>query len=313
MKSLLAAALALLLTAAIASGDEPAPAPAPQKAILVTGASTGIGRKVTERLAADGYFVYAGARKDKDIAELSAIKNVEGIRLDVTKPEEIAVAVATITKEGRGLYGLVNNAGVAITGSLIDTEEKDFDFLMQINTYGPFRVTRAFIPLITREKGRVVNIGSISGILARPLLGVYSMSKHSIESYTDTLAEELAPSGVGVSVIEPGNYRSEITSNMLKHMGNEVTDPKLKTRLGTPDRIEYREPDEVADAVKRALSDAKPQRRYMVVPNQQEAEITIQKQIQQLVQLNDNQPYAYSREALIAMLDAALAEAKSAH
>jgi short-subunit dehydrogenase len=156
-------------------------------------------------------------------------------------------------------------------------------------------------------------MGSISGILARPLLGVYSMSKHSIESYTDTLAEELAPTGVVVSVVEPGNYRSDIASNMLKHMGDSVSDTKIKTRLGTADRSEYKEPDEVADAVKRALFDAKPQRRYMVVPNQREAEVTITKQIQQLVQLNDNQPYTYSREALIAMLDAALAEAKSAH
>ncbi len=309
MKLAAIVSLALFLSASIASADDLAP----QKAILVTGASTGIGRKVTERLAADGYFVYAGARKDKDLAELSAINNVEGIRLDVTRPEEIAAAVARITKEGRGLYGLVNNAGVAIAGPLMETEEKDFDFLLQINTYGPFRVTRAFIPLISKEQGRVVNIGSISGILARPLLGVYSMSKHSIESYTDTLAEELAPTGVGVSVVEPGNYRSEIASNMIRHMGNEATDPKVKARLGTPERTEYKEPDEVADAVKRALFDAKPQRRYMVVPNQREAEVTITKQIQQLVQLNDNQPYTYSREALIAMLDAALAEAKSAH
>jgi NAD(P)-dependent dehydrogenase (short-subunit alcohol dehydrogenase family) len=209
------------------------------------------------------------------------------------------------------LYGLVNNAGVAIVGPLIGTEEKDFHFLMDVNLYGPYRITRAFSPLILASKGRVVMISSISGILARPPLGVYSMSKHAIEAYTDALADELAPSGVNVSVIEPGNYRSDITANLIHRLPEDAPEKKLAARLGTPERTEYKEPDEVADAAQRALSDARPQRRYMVVPNSREAEMTIQKQIQQLVQLNENQPYALSREALIAMLDAALKESKA--
>ena len=85
-----------------------------QKAVLVTGASTGIGRKITELLAARGVFVYAGARKEKDLEELDAIENVQSIRLDVTIQEDIDAAVETVTKEGRGLYGLVNNAGVGM-------------------------------------------------------------------------------------------------------------------------------------------------------------------------------------------------------
>ncbi len=315
MKFMAIVVLAAATGVPIAHADETAQPP--QKAVLVTGASTGIGRKITERLAADGYFVYAGARKDKDLAELNGIKNVQGVRLDVTKPQDIAAAVDTVTKGGRGLYGLVNNAGVAVAGPLMQTDESDVHYLMDINTFGVFRVTRAFMPLILKEKGRVVNMGSISGILARPLLGVYSMSKHSIEAYTDALAGEVAADGVSVSVVEPGNYRSEINANLLKHL-TENSDPRnppnpeVVKRLGTGSRAEYKEPDEVADAVKRALFDAKPQRRYMVVPNQREAEITIKKQIEQLVQLNENQPYSYSRDALVALIDAALAEAKAA-
>jgi NAD(P)-dependent dehydrogenase (short-subunit alcohol dehydrogenase family) len=315
MKMLAVVVLAAAIGVPVAHADEPAPAP--QKAVLVTGASTGIGRKITERLAADGYFVYAGARKDKDLAGLNAIRNVQGVRLDVTKPEDIAAAVDTVTRGGRGLYGLVNNAGVAIAGPLMQTEESDVHYLMDINTFGVFRVTRAFMPLIAKEKGRVVNIGSISGILARPFLGVYSMSKHAIEAYTDALAGEVAADGVSVSVVEPGNYRSEINANLLKHLTESADprnppNPEVVKRLGTGSRSEYKEPDEVADAVKRALFDAKPQRRYMVVPNQREAEITIKKQIEQLVQLNENQPYAYSRDALVALIDAAIAESKAA-
>jgi NAD(P)-dependent dehydrogenase (short-subunit alcohol dehydrogenase family) len=95
------------------------------------------------------------------------MKNVQGVRLDVTKPADIAAAVETVRKGGRGLYGLVNNAGVAIVGSLIDTEERAiFHYLMDVNLYGPYRITRAFGPLVREAKGRIVMIGSISGIVA---------------------------------------------------------------------------------------------------------------------------------------------------
>lgn len=98
--------------AAVAISRAQTPAPNPPKAVLVTGASTGIGRKITERLAADGHFVYATARKPEDLKALGALKNVQPVRLDVTQPAEIAAALETITRAGRGLYGLVNNAGV---------------------------------------------------------------------------------------------------------------------------------------------------------------------------------------------------------
>ena len=137
-----------------------------QKAVLITGASSGLGRAMAETMAANGYFVYAGARKDKDLQELNAIENIEGVRLDVNKQEQIDAAVKTITDAGRGLYGLVNNAGVVVVQPLIEIEEQDFDFQMNVNVYGPYRVTRAFAPLIIESKGRISIIGSISGTLS---------------------------------------------------------------------------------------------------------------------------------------------------
>src|SRR3954471_12116864 len=110
------AAVLMLLTASL-----PLPAQsAPQRAIVVTGASSGIGRKITERLASKGFFVYAGARSQKDLDELGAIKNVQAIRLDVTVPADIAGAVAAVTKGGRGLWGVVDNAGVAGVAPLVE-------------------------------------------------------------------------------------------------------------------------------------------------------------------------------------------------
>lgn len=103
-----------------------------QKAVLITGASSGLGRVMAETLAANGYFVYAGARKDKDLEELNAIENIQGVRLDVNKQDQIDAAVKTITKAGRGLYGLINNAGVVVAQPLIEIEEQDFYFQMNV-------------------------------------------------------------------------------------------------------------------------------------------------------------------------------------
>ena len=101
------------------ASQDAAPEPEARRAVLVTGASSGIGRKTAEFLAANGFFVYAGARKEKDLRELDAIENVQSIRLDVTIPEQIEAAVETVRAGGRGLYGLVNNAGSDIIQSTL--------------------------------------------------------------------------------------------------------------------------------------------------------------------------------------------------
>ncbi len=293
-------------SAAPAAATTAIPAAPAQKAVLVTGASSGIGRKVTERLAADGYFVYAGARKEEDLKALGAIRNVQALRLDVTRQEDIDAAVATVQKSGRGLYGLVNNAGVATVAPFIDMKMDEFDLVMAVNIYGPVRMTRAFLPLIMAQKGRVTNIGSISGILANPTLTAYSMSKHALEAFTDSLAQQYTPLGVEVNVVEPGNYNSDIARNAVQRAGGEkaFADPKLYQL--SADRSKYKSPDEVAAAVEHALFDPQPKRRYMVVPDEHEGDITIRKQIAQLVQLNEGQPYTYDRDALVKMLDEAL-------
>ena len=176
-----------------------------RRAVLVTGASTGIGRKVTERLSADGHFVYAGARKDSDLEALGKLENVRAVRLDVTKQEDIDGAVTTIEKAGRGLYGLINNAGVGTQGPLVESGYEEFELTMRVNAFGPWRVTRAFAPLIVAAKGRIATTSSVSGILAGANLTSYAMSKHAVEAFTDSLAAEMAPLGVHVSVVEPGS------------------------------------------------------------------------------------------------------------
>jgi short-subunit dehydrogenase len=163
-------------------------------------------------------------------------------------------------------------------------------------------VTKAFTPLIVAGKGRITTIGSISGILSARDLGVYSMSKHAVEAFADSLALQMEPQGVRVSIVEPGNYNSEIGNSAARRSGvSRLTDRSL-----------YKSPDEVAEAVMLALFEPDPKRRYMVVPNAYEGEITIRKAVQELVQLNEGHSYTYGRDALVQMLDEALATARPA-
>jgi NAD(P)-dependent dehydrogenase (short-subunit alcohol dehydrogenase family) len=310
--------LVVLLTfAPINAIAQSADAGTEQKAVLVTGASTGIGRKITEVFADKGYFVYAGARKQKDLDALNAIENVQAIKLDVTEQKQIDAAVATVEKGDRGLYGLINNAGVFIGGPLLDVDLEEFNWLMDVNVNGVYRMNQAFGPMILESKGRISTIGSISGTLAGRYSGQYSMSKHAIEAYTDSLAAEIGPLGVHVSVIEPGNYNSAIGVSAQARMRKKNDDYAQK---GSPfadaygewmdsewDRSVYKNPEEVAEAALHAMFSDKPLRRYMVVPEEREAGWTIGKQIEKLVQLNDWQAYTYSREQLIEKIDAAMA------
>jgi NAD(P)-dependent dehydrogenase (short-subunit alcohol dehydrogenase family) len=186
----------------------------------------------------------------------------------------------------------------------------EYDLVMNVNAAGPVRMIKAFEPLVIEQKGRIINIGSISGILAGRNLAAYAMSKHAIEALSDSLAEQLNPRGVQVSVVEPGNYNSDIVKNALARMGADSPALRSPGYVVRADRSNFKEPDEVAAAVEQALFEPQPKRRYMVVPNQEEAEITIRKQIEQLVQLNEGQPYSYDRTSLIKMLDEALAKAR---
>lgn len=293
---------------------------ADQKAVLITGASSGIGRMAAEQLAAAGYHVYAGARKDKDMQALNAIKNVTAVRLDVTDQAQIDAAVAMVKKEGRGLWGLVNNAGVNVIEPLVEGDEATLKFLFDVNVYGVFRVTKAFAPQIIESKGRIVNISSIAGVLSGGLTGYgfYVMSKHAVEAYTDQLAWELAKFGVSVSAVEPGNYGTRIGISRCQRMlaqrdsqdfplyAEEMAQyyASCEERLASSEPSDAATPEPVAAAIEHALFAAKPKEHYLVVPNPMEARITIGKLAEELTHLNHDHDQSLKREEIIEMLDA---------
>jgi NAD(P)-dependent dehydrogenase (short-subunit alcohol dehydrogenase family) len=310
---LLLSTVAIYLGAAlpIAAQDSASPG-----AVVVTGAPSGIGRKITERLAARGYWVYAGARTQPEMDELNAIKNVQAVRLDVTSPADIAAAVALVQRGNRPLRGIVNNAGVVGVAPLIEMSEQELSFVLNVNLFGPFRVTKAFAPLLLNTEGRVVNISSLNGVVASPMIGAYSMSKHGIEAYSDALGAELAQFGVKVSVIEPGNYGTSIGRNMLARTDTSLVngsrfERQWRSALGAMASFDRGPPpDAVADAVLDALSSANPKPRYLVVPVPIQATIVMRKLMQTIAELNADQPYSVDRDTLVKMLDEALARAR---
>ena len=300
-------ALVFASTPAYAQGD------AAGGAVVVTGAPSGIGRKITERLAAQGYWVYAGARTPAEMKALDAIKNVQAVRLEVTSADDIAAAVATVQRGNRPLRGIVNNAGVVGVAPLVEMSEKELQFVLDVNLYGPYRITKAFAPLLFESKGRIVNISSLNGIVASPMIGAYSMSKHAIEAFSDGLAAELAPFGVRVSMIEPGNYGTSIGRNLLARADTSLVngsrfERQWRATLGLMASFENGPPpDAVADAVLDALSSATPKRRYLVVPVAIQATIVLRKLMEEIAQLNAEQPHSVDRDTSVKMLDEALA------
>lgn len=292
-----------------------------QKAVLITGATTGIGRMAAEQLAENGYFVYAGARKAADIEELNKIDNIQAVRLDVTVQEEIDAAVELIQKEGRGLWGLVNNAGVNVVGPLIEFSDDDFDFLFDVNVRGVFSVTKAFAPLVIESQGRIVNISSVSGIGTGSAYGPYSMTKHAIEAFTDALAEEMEATGVSVSAVEPGNYSSAIGLTRCKRTlakadaaASQYWSDMMKEHIDycrervAPDYSSTSpEPVAVAEAIQHALFADSPKRRYLVTPGRGGTSWVNFTLVSELLDLNTDAEFGFSRDEIIDFLDREIA------
>ena len=191
-----------------------------EQSILITGATSGIGRDAALRLAGAGHLVLAGGRRRDALAGLAAESRgrIEPLVLDVTEPASVEAARELVERRtsGRGLDVLVNNAGYALPGPLEELAEADLRGLFDTNLFGLLAVTRAFLPAMReRGLGRVVNVGSIMGRVAMPLLGAYNASKHAVAAVTDALRMELAPFGVTVVLVEPGALRTGFAARAL--------------------------------------------------------------------------------------------------
>ena len=245
--------------------------------VLVTGASTGIGFACADLLARNNFTVFAGVRTEADAQRLACLhENVRPVTLDVCNSEQIDAAAKTIRSSGMPLAGLVNNAGIALGGPLeylpLDALRKQFE----VNFFGAFAVTLACLPMLRAARGRIVMMSSVSGEIAPPFVGPYSASKFALEAMSDSLRMELAPSGIRVSVIQPGNVKTPIWQKgrerrdemlarlpaaALEHYGAQIDALMALTEHEERTGIEA---SLVADTVLHALAAQNPRTRYPV-------------------------------------------------
>ena len=178
------------------------------RSVVVTGASTGIGAAGARYLDDRGFRVFATVRSQPDAERVAALgsSRLEPLFLEVTDPDSIAAAVRSVdaTLGGAPLAGLVNNAGISVDVPLECVEIAALRHQLEVNSIAPVAVTQAFLPLLRRARGRVVNVSSINGRVASPFSGPYCMSKFALEAFTDCLRQELADWGMHVAVVEPG-------------------------------------------------------------------------------------------------------------
>jgi NAD(P)-dependent dehydrogenase (short-subunit alcohol dehydrogenase family) len=184
------------------------------KSVLITGASTGIGAACALELDRLGFRVFAGVRSDAAAENLraKASSRLTPVQIDVTDTASIAATVKTVEESvgDAGLSGLVNNAGIAVPGPLELVPLETWRRQLEVNVLGQVAVTQAFLPLLRKARGRIVNISSVSGGLAMPYMGPYAASKHALEAITDALRFELRPWNIHVSAVEPGPIETPI-------------------------------------------------------------------------------------------------------
>ena len=250
------------------------------RAVVITGASTGIGAACALHLDRLGFLVFAGVRKDPDgtaLQERSSGRLIP-LPLDVTEQSSIQKAQVMVAEHVKrtGLFGLINNAGIAVVGPLEAVPIPDLRRQLEINLIGQVAVTQAFLPLIRQARGRIVNMGSIAGRAATPLMGPYAASKFALEAITDALRLEVQQWGIQVSIVEPGAIATPIWEKSGRDAANleAVTTPELRTLYGTViaavrkvvERAAQRaiSPDVVAEAVVHALTATRPKTRYLV-------------------------------------------------
>jgi NAD(P)-dependent dehydrogenase (short-subunit alcohol dehydrogenase family) len=249
------------------------------RSVLVTGASTGIGRASALRLDAAGWRVFAGVRRDEDAAALraAASERLVPLMLDVTRSEQIASAAERIGREvgEAGLDGVVNNAGVAIPSPLETMPIADFRRQIEVNLIGQVAVTQAMLPLVRKAPGRIVFISSIGGRIAFPLTGAYHAAKWGVEAVGDVFRQELRPWGISVSVVEPGSIDTPIWERGEREADAMGASVPAREELYGKAIASYRDvirglaergipPAKVAEVVEHALSARRPRTRYLV-------------------------------------------------
>ncbi len=207
---------------------------------LITGCSKGLGRALAEQALAKGYRVVATARRPEDISDLveTSSGRALGLELDVTKPAQIANALAAAEAHFGSVDVLVNNAGYGYLAAIEEGDDADVRMLFETDLFAPVNLIKAVLPgMRTRRRGHIVNVSSLGGLVTYPGVGYYHMVKFGLEAMSDTLAQEVAPLGIGVTVVAPGAFRTDFRGpESIKQSAAQIDDyaeTAGKARAGT--------------------------------------------------------------------------------
>lgn len=234
--------------------------------ILITGASSGIGKSCAEYLAKKGNIVYGTSRKKTE----SDHENIFFLQMDVTDRESVKNGISRIIEEQGKIDAVVNNAGMGILGALELATEKEIRLQMETNFYGVVNVCSAVIPHFRKQnKGKIINISSVGGVMGLPYQGFYSASKFAVEGYSEALSLELHQFNIRVVIIEPGDFNTGFTSNRLVSEAT-INDADYKTSVDTTLKIIEKEetngchPDRIAKLMDKIIRKEKPKFRYPI-------------------------------------------------
>ena len=240
------------------------------KIVLITGCSTGIGHDLAQRLARSNYTVVATARHPERLSDLHVALQLP---LDVTDPTAVASATEEVVRRFGRIDVLVNNAGYAVRGAVEDIPVEQVQQMFDVNVYGVMRMIRAVVPYMRQQKeGRVITIGSLAGKLVLPVNGTYSATKFALEALSDAMRIELAPFGIQVVLIEPGNIRSNFMATAQANSQDILSHPdspyqalyQQYLRVMTTMRKQEHGPEIVSQVVQQAIETSTPKARYLV-------------------------------------------------
>lgn len=251
------------------------------KSIVVTGASSGIGRKIAQTLVLRGFRVFGSVRKPNDAKAVAAElgENFVPLIFDVTDRKAVDAAAAQVegVLKGEKLTGLINNAGIAVIGAIQTLSPDEFQNQFDVNLMGVFHCTQAFLDVLgadtsrTGAAGKIINISSVSGDLAMPFMGAYNMSKFGLEGFSEALRRELMLFGIDVVVIAPGPIKTPIWEKfdgdkLTKRATNSAYKKPLESMLSFSEQMEQTglPPEVIANRVLAVLQDNKPKTRYTI-------------------------------------------------
>ena len=234
--------------------------------VVVTGASSGIGRQISQTLVANGYRVFGSVRKASDGEAVAADLggNFVPLVFDVTDREAVDRAAQQVDAalQGKTLAGLINNAGIAVIGAIQNLSPEEFQNQFDVNLMGVFHCTQAFLDLLGADSGRdgapgkIINISSVSGEIGMPLMGAYNMSKFGLDGFSEALRRELMLFGIDVVVLAPGSVKTPIWDKMpgdemLARYDNSAFRDVLARMMGFTEQMESGgyEPEVIADRV----------------------------------------------------------------